>query len=184
MPWLHLKALRFPKTSDLRSIPGVGFPLHRFKRILLVVMVWIHVVLGVTDLCQASKKIRTPTRDELLGTWVGLSEDERYVFRFTLTSNGEGRGAYSFLEEDPRVFRITSWAYEPPTLTIIAEPAMGTQLTFERLRGTVIGFAMQLTMSGEGWKRSLTLRREEDLIERWSKVKEVMGLMPQEPLPP
>jgi hypothetical protein len=42
----------------------------------------------------ASKKMRPLTRAEVAGAWVGISEDELYIFRISLAGDGKGSGAY------------------------------------------------------------------------------------------
>jgi hypothetical protein len=123
---------------------------------------------------QASKKVRSPTHAELSQVWVGISEDELYLMRISLSPDGQGYGAYSFLAQEPRAFRISSWVYRPPSLRFTIESVDGRPLAMNSLRGSVVGSSMQLSMEGQGWSRSLSLRSEADLEGRWIRLKEIM----------
>lgn len=132
------------------------------------------VILLATSPADASKKMRPLTHAEVSQVWVGISEDELYIFRLSLAPNGEGFGAYSFTDDSPRIFRVSAWKYEPPSIRVTMEPVDRSPLVASQLNGEIIGMRMHLTMSGKGWSRSLTFRCEEDLIDRWRRVKDAM----------
>lgn len=132
------------------------------------------VVFGATYI-EASKKMRPLTHAEVSHVWIGLSEDELYMFRLSLAPDGKGFGAYSFLDDEPHIFRVSSWKYLPSAIQILIEPVGQSPLIASSLNGEIVGARMHLRMSGKGWSRSLSLRREEDLAGRWNRIKEAMG---------
>jgi len=134
------------------------------------------LALFVTGQVPASKKGRPLTREEVAVVWVGISQDELYLLRIELDSNGHGMGADSFRGDEPRVFRVASWDYRPPVITIQTESvgdeglyALGT------LRGEITGVAMNLVAAGDGWRTEYELRREAELERRWSALKTAMS---------
>lgn len=139
---------------------------------------WAALVVSLTLLggspAGASKKMRPLTQAEVSQAWVGISEDELYIFRISLSAEGGGGGAYAFADSDPRPFRISSWKYKPPSILITMEPVDRSPLVADRLVGEISGIRMNLVMSGKGWSRSLTFRREDVLLRRWSRIKEAM----------
>lgn len=140
-------------------------------RLRTVVCVALSILLLGAALVQASKKVRSPTHAELSQVWVGISEDELYLMRLSLSPDGQGYGAYSFLDQEPRAFRISLWVYRPPDLQFTIESVDGRPLTTSSLKGSVVGSAMQLTMTAKGWSRSLSFRSEADLEGRWIRLK-------------
>lgn len=133
------------------------------------------VVLFATTSGEASKKMRQLTHAEVAQAWAGISEDELYIFRISLAADGGGLGAYSFVDDEPRVFRISSWKYEPPFIHITIEPTDQSPLVASQLNGEITGVRMHLRMSGKGWSRSLTFRREEELVGRWGRIRDAMA---------
>jgi len=148
---------------------------------------WILVgalTLALSDcsLASSKKKGRLLRYDEVARVWIGISEDELCLLRLSLNPNGKGIGAYSFLDKEQHVFRIPSWTYGAARIHIAVEPTDPDHWRIDPLRGSIMGDAMQLTMSGEGWSRSFTLRREEELLRRWKELKEVMDqIQPRTP---
>lgn len=121
------------------------------------------------------KRIRPLSHDEVAQVWIGLSEDELYVFRLALERDGTGTAGYVFSDEEPELFRITSWSYEGKRIEIALAPVSSSSTDIETLSGTLVGVAMKLTMEGRGWKRRLFLRPERDLEHRWEKLKGTMS---------
>lgn len=132
-------------------------------------------VLLATAPADASKRMQPLTRAAVASAWVGISEDELYIFRLSLAADGGGSGAYSFVDEPPRVFRISAWKYEPPSIRIKIESVDQSPLVAEQLEGKIVGVRMNLRMAGSGWSRSLMFRREEVLVGRWARVKDAMS---------
>lgn len=122
----------------------------------------------------APKKARLLTHGEVARVWIGVSEDELCLLRLSLKADNTGLGAYSFLDKEQHAFRIPSWKFEAARLHIAVEPTDQNHWRIGPLRGSIVGDAMQLTMAGEGWSRSFTLRREEELARRWNKLRDFM----------
>jgi hypothetical protein len=135
----------------------------------------ILMLLVSSTLWSADKKIRPLSHEAVSQVWLGMTEDESCVFRLALRSDGTGFGGYVCAEQDPRLFRIESWRYEPPRFDTTLSGAGGNGSGIEHLKGTLIGVAMELKVGGRGWDRKLSLRREGDLTERWEKVRAAMS---------
>lgn len=166
MPWLYDVTFYHLRSSGLT------------RSIALAASLTV-LILGTTS-GDASKKMRPLTHAEVSRIWIGISEDELYIFRLSLASGGGGFGAYSFLDDEPHTFRISSWKYDPPSIHITIEPVGQSTLVTGHLSGNVSGVGMHLRMSGKGWSRSLSFRREEDLVGRWSRIKEAMARLKNE----
>jgi len=67
----------------------------------------IVVILLPADLNGLEKRVRID-RDDMIGTWIGLTTDDLQMIRLTLESSGAGIIGFSFLDEKPCVFRIAS----------------------------------------------------------------------------
>jgi hypothetical protein len=88
--------------------------------------------------------------------------------------DGTGRGASVFADSPAQSFEITSWKYDSKRMTIVATALDQSARHITTLNGTVVGWVMELTMAGEGWKRKVSLRPERDLQGKWEKLKEAM----------
>lgn len=117
----------------------------------------------------AEKRIRPLTRDAVAQVWAGLSEDELYLFRLDLSHDGTGLGAYVFADEPSQLFRFT-WEYDPNRISMTATAVGDSTSTIVKLEGTLTGMAMDLTVSGSGWRRKVSLRPARDLEQRWEKL--------------
>ena len=145
------------------------------RRRILALGALLLLALSTTGQVPASKKGRPLTREEVAVVWVGLSQDELYLLRVELDSNGQGIGADSLRGEAPRVFRA-SWDYHPPEITIQTESAGNEGLyALGTLRGEITGVAMHLVAVGDGWRTEYELRREAELERRWSDLKTAMS---------
>lgn len=131
------------------------------------------LLVGV-PLASTQKRMRPLTLEEVAQTWVGISEDELDCLRLVLAVDGTGRGAYVFTDSQAQRFEITSWKYDSKRMTIVATTLDHSERHIETLSGTVVGWAMELTMAGEGWKRKVSLRPERDLQVKWEKLKKAM----------
>ena len=117
------------------------------------------------------KRVRV-TREQVAKVWVGLSEDELHMIRLILKPEGDGQGALSFMNEKPCRFRISSWSYEEGQVEITLATPSDECASGTTLRGKIHGSALQLTMARQGWRRRASLRREEDLLDRWLVMKD------------
>jgi hypothetical protein len=133
------------------------------------------MLLVFPTLWSADKRIRPLSHEAVAQVWLGVSEDELYVFRLALNSDGTGLGGYVFPDDEPRLFRIESWRFEPPRFDTTVSGTGGNGTDIEYLKGTLIGVAMDLRVGGRGWERKLSLRREGDLTERWEKLRAAMS---------
>ena len=109
--------------------------------------------------------------DEVATTWVGISADEHYLVRLVLREDRTGSGGYAFLDEEPRIFRISSWAYDSGRIKIEAVPPSGPPSWVRPMEGAVLGVTMHLKASGRDWQVDLVLRREAELKQRWDLLK-------------
>jgi hypothetical protein len=128
----------------------------------------------VEVLADTGKRMRPLSAKDVAQVWVGLSEDELYLLRLRLDESGKGMAAYGFADQPPRRFSVESWTYRDGQIEIALESADDSPLPTPTLNGAVVGAAMKLTMSGEGWSRKVELRLEDALERRWRKLKEAM----------
>lgn len=158
------------------GLDGLAAP----RRVLLVLGVLLLLGLFAVGRVAASKKGRHLTQEEVAEVWIGISGDELYLLRIALEPNGEGVGADSLRGEEPKVFRIRSWDYRPPVITIETEPsASGESYELGTLRGQITGVVMHLTVSGDGWQTEYELRREAEFEQRLVALKMAMGEEPE-----
>lgn len=130
------------------------------------------------------KRAKPLDRQEVSQAWVGFSEDELLFLRLDLNYDGTGLGCYLSISEDGHPFRITSWTYESPSINFSFAPADGDKPYFRRLSGRIIGRAMDLTMSGDRWESRISLRRENELVPKWQKLRSIMDTMKANASPP
>ena len=125
----------------------------------------------------APKKIPPHTYEELAQAWIGISQDESYCFRLSLGSNGKGTGAYVYLDGQAHQFEVKSWSFnKKDQIELDIAPDVGTILEDPRVQGTVLGFRMELTFTGKGWKEKVLLRPEAPLKGKWDKLRLAMGI--------
>lgn len=127
-----------------------------------------------TAAAAGDKTMQQLPAEEVAQVWVGLSADKLCLLRLRLDVSGRGTAAYAFADQPPRRFTIQAWTYENGQIKIALEGADGSPLPIPTLNGAVVGTAMKLTMSGEGWSRKVELRFEEALESRWRRLKEAM----------
>jgi len=135
-------------------------------------------LLVTVSLGSEQKRIRPLSRDAVAQTWIGISEDELYLFRLVLSPDGTGRGAYVFGDDAPRSFAIASWTYDSKRVSMFADAGGDTERRVTRLDGTLTGVAMDLTVSGDGWSRRLRMRPERGLQDKWEKLKALQAEPP------
>lgn len=136
----------------------------------------IAAVLASGLFCNATgKPLRQLSRDEVAVTWVGLSDDELYMFRVALHADGSGVGSFRFVDDPVRRFRIQEWSYELDRISIRVDPVEAAALGFAELRGTLRGWKMVLTLSGRGYEQKISLRQEAHLERRWELLRATMS---------
>jgi len=122
----------------------------------------------------ARKRGRPMPFEEVATTWVGLSASEQYLVRLVLEEDRTGTGGYTFLDEEPRTFRISSWSYDAGRIEIEPVPPAGPPSWVSSMQGSILGLTMHLEASGDDWKINFVLRREAELEQRWNLLKRQM----------
>lgn len=122
----------------------------------------------------ASKRMRI-NRDDLVGTWIGLTSDELQMVRVTLDPDGTGWIGFSFLDNAPCILRLRSWVFDKGKVALGLDKSSARCPVDREFHGEVSGNALLVTMRGSGWSRSASLRREEKLAERWLRIKAEMS---------
>jgi hypothetical protein len=143
---------------------------------LFTVLVCVILIWSFRPVECSEKTGRALTRSEVATTWVGISEDELVLVRLTLRAPDGGQIAYSFLDAPPDVSEISSWNYEPKknsTLRLLLGD-QGNRSLQPALGGSVVGVRMQLVLVEGDWQRTVTLRREGELVYRWNLLREAM----------
>ena len=144
--------------------------------LLIVISLSTLVFWNISDFSPVSaKKVgRHLTQEEIATVWIGVSSDELNLVRLFLGADGSGLGAVSFLDEEPSRFVISKWEYQPPDIVIAIRSPGVPKYGIHRLRGRVVGQSMTLIMSGEDWKREVSLRNEAVWERRWQALRDVM----------
>lgn len=140
-------------------------------RVVLFLIVFA-VVISAVCLGFAGKKGRLLSRSEVATVWIGISEDELYMFRIDLRTSGSGEVAYSFMDDPPRRMIVGSWGYDSEVGSRISIQLRPNASGIEELAGDVVGMKMELVVSQDDWKRTVFLRREQDLKPRWERLQE------------
>ncbi len=123
----------------------------------------------------AAKKIAPPKREELITAWIGVTEDELYMFRLELTGDARGRLAYAFLDSEPRVFPVLEWTLTDRTFALSVGPDRSGPGTVVSGKGRATGAALSLVLEGGDWRRRAEFRREDGLGKRWKELRRAMG---------
>jgi hypothetical protein len=101
----------------------------RSLRAFLVLSLFLRLATGST--LSSSTMKRVLTLEEVARVWVGVTEDEAYLLRLSLSPGGIGQAGYVYADSEPKVARITSWSYHSPTIVI----TIAKGLDFETLEG-------------------------------------------------
>ena len=120
---------------------------------------------------RASKKPTPVTDADILGTWVGLTEDGLDYFRLDLRPGGEGLCAYAYVHNKARLLEVASWSTQAGKILIGLRPVDNDPNGVTKMEGTAHTTVMDLKVVGQGWQRGLVMRREEDLERRVDLVK-------------
>jgi hypothetical protein len=157
-----------------RKLFGSSEKTNLMKNLMLFLLIFTLVTSSVSSTEAADKRVRIQ-RNDLVGTWIGLTSDELQMVRLTLNPDGAGSLGYSYLEKDPCIYRVASWVFKQGNIELkLGHLGMSCALDRE-FRGVVSGNALELTIQGKGWKRSASLRREENLEDRWRMLKNAMA---------
>lgn len=161
MPWMWLKQWRAAPKAEWAGVLGV------------VVMLVVSVAL-VSSIALARKVVGPPSRESIADVWVGLSEDELYLFRVALSLDGTGTIGFVFAGGEPVVYTVANWRYSKGEVEIDTDFPSDDRDWDGPLQGTVNERAMFLKLSGKGWFRRLSLRREASLESAWIALREAM----------
>jgi hypothetical protein len=139
--------------------------------LLVAAAVLASMVLPGVSAAAAQKRIRPLSHDDIAQTWIGISEDELYIYRLNLSADGTGRGAYVFSDGAAKLFKIASWSYDSKRIVMVASPGDADERGIKSLEGTIVGVAMELSARGDGWSRKVHFRPEREVQARWDKVR-------------
>lgn len=114
-------------------------------------------------------------RDDVVGTWVGLTTDELEMIRLTLGPQGDGKLGFSFMDEEPCVVGQISWIFDRGKVDLNLDKSSGVCQRGREFGGIVKGNILELTVQGHGWRRRASLRKEENLVERWKRLRIAMS---------
>ena len=140
----------------------------------LVALVLVAAVLFSARLEGSGKRVRIQ-REDMIGTWIGLTTDELQMIRLILGPHGDGIIGFSFMDEEPCVFRLASWTFDRGEIAFNLEGSPTSCPRDRQFNGVARGNALELTVRGPGWKRTASLRKEEKLADRWRRLKAAMS---------
>jgi hypothetical protein len=140
----------------------------------LIIAVLAILYLSIPGRSFSAKKIPPHVKTDIAQSWIGISEDELDVMRLDLHPDGKGWGSYVFVAHRPQVFQIAAWSLERYSLEIRGDLKGLEDKANGALTGAVIGFKMELTMSGDGWHRKFILRPENDIESRLNALRRSM----------
>ena len=143
----------------------------RTRRIFALVLI---VIVSAVAAEGFVKRVRIQ-RSDMEGTWVGLTTDELQMIRLTLEPQGDGIIGFSYVDEEPCVFRVTAWTFNAGKLSLELGDSIGRCFKDREMHGVAKGNALEITMRGTGWSRNASLRKEEGLVERWRKLRSAMN---------
>jgi hypothetical protein len=130
-------------------------------------------ILAYTGLEGSGKRVRIESKD-MVGTWIGLTTDELQMIRLVLPPDGQGVIGFSELAEAPCVFRISLWTLRNGQVDLNLGRSLGGCPQDRKFSGVIKGASLEITVQGDGWKRSASLRKEENLFERWKRLRVTM----------
>jgi len=126
---------------------------------------WSSLLLLAAVSSAASKRAKPPEPADLIGVWIGFTEDELGFYRLDLRPDFTGYCAFvappdTILHvQGVRTYRVKSWRLNGWALETDLVPLGAKAAIF--LRGRYDGFALQLNVGGMGsWQRKLVLRPE------------------------
>jgi hypothetical protein len=114
----------------------------------------------------ADRPVRTPTKAELVGSWVGYDDDYPYFYRLNLLEDGTGR--LILLRPAPRtdIYNVNQWELSGSTLLMQISPESNSSETvtcsiksFDYLRMTIL-----IKGTTNRWERTASLLNEKKLL--------------------
>jgi hypothetical protein len=134
----------------------------RFFVRMLLMLVFITMLGCATP----GKKAIPPTKESLAGEWFGITENDLYAYLFRLSKSGEASVKFSFLDYEPKSFRIKKWDYDPNSLTIVFSLDSKTENGIEKVSCRVQGDMLFLHLTGKDWNEQVRLRKADSILTR------------------
>ncbi len=145
--------------------------------VLLSVLPGCHSPTSRTIPIASQKKANPPTVEDVVGVWLGYTEDELQFYRLDLRPDFTGYCASAYLpdttlhDDGVRLSRIERWELKERQLTFrLSTVDAGAEVI--TLKGTATGHLMNLEVGGVGWKRKLLLRPEANVTTPYRETKE------------
>ena len=135
---------------------------------------FVVVFCGCQTSVVADKKPLPVTDADMLGTWVGLTEDALDYFRIDLQPGGKGLCAYVYVHNEARLLAVDKWSTQAGRIQIAVTPVDDDRNQITKMTGTAHSTVMELTVFGKDWQRRLVMRREEDMEQRANLVRNRM----------
>jgi hypothetical protein len=156
--------------------------LHLARPLKAVICLFSGFLLLSTAPSASSKRPRKPQPADLIGVWIGITEDELNFYRLDLRPDLTGYCASAFLpdavlhEQAVHTYRVNSWHLNGWALDIKLAP-LDVKAENIFLRGRYDGFTLQLKVGGTdgSWERKLVLRPESRITIPNSETKEKIG---------
>ena len=143
---------------------------------LTICLIGVIVVTSTVSVCspdleQDQPKFQGPAtvRADLVGTWVGLSRGDLFLYRIRLTPEG-GLFGSDYAGRTIKVWPIDQWDIKDEKLVIrIRDGSAGSEVI--GIRGEVRGTVIKLAIDGANWSHETTLFREADFESRLKKLR-------------
>lgn len=126
--------------------------------------------------CVGPGDMSAPLSDQdLVGAWVGISEDQAHYVRLELDPGGQGRIAVVFLTQTTSVFSIDRWECRDGHVTLATSPLNPNPSQIRFAGKASNGQKISLTMAGPDWQRTCLLRKEAELLSRDRMARETLN---------
>ena len=128
-----------------------------------VALLWlVAILISQINLYADMKRVRPLTREELQGSWCGLSDDDSYFIRLTFSDNTGVLGIGEYLSgiDDVYVYKLFRITLEGGRLSVYLRPIGSDQIGIEKCDGVIRGGSIVLSLAGKDWKIRTTLRPE------------------------
>jgi hypothetical protein len=153
-----------------------------FALLLLVLLPLLPGCVVPSSYCCDGCKAKPPSSDQIVGIWLGYTEDELQFFRLDLHSDFTGCCASVYLPDTSlhqygvHCYRIESWESKEGRLTfrLTAGDARAEPIF---LKGTTSGHLMNLEVGGANWSRKLLLRPEANFTVPYGETKREVELI-------
>jgi hypothetical protein len=141
--------------------------IHRWAVLSLIGM----SLCGCGALPPIPKKPVPAEASQLVGAWVGHTEDSLFWFRVELRP--DGRGLCGYIEyENPKVQTVSGWQTKDGHISIPLVANGSNDIT--KVTGRAHATIMNLTVHGKGWRDNLILRPERTVEGKAKALKTAM----------